>query len=245
MYVTTAFIFGTCLSSGVLCWYSRKLKGESWIAGRSRCDNCGVELHWHEIIPILSFLLLHGKCRHCGTEIDRGSVLSELMCGMLLALAVFYTLNPLLIGIVILLCCATVCDIFNRKIPKIFLDTQLPLAILYVAEFYKDKMFWSNYIFAVVICLMLILLRACYHGGLGDGDVIGYTTAGLVFGFFGFCVMVFSGIFAIGYYVICHKSNKSIVSKDGGVALLPFIAIGFVVMLSTGLNSMNWVNAVL
>ncbi len=41
------------------------------ITGRSRCDACGVQLRALELVPVLSFLVLRGRCRHCGAAIDR------------------------------------------------------------------------------------------------------------------------------------------------------------------------------
>ena len=57
--------------------FSRK----DWYKGRSRCDECGYILKWYDLIPVVSFLMLRGKCRKCKTKIDRSHLVSELMMG--------------------------------------------------------------------------------------------------------------------------------------------------------------------
>ena len=47
----------------------RTVKEESFIKGRSRCESCKQEIAWYDNIPILSFLFLRGKCRHCHKKI--------------------------------------------------------------------------------------------------------------------------------------------------------------------------------
>ena len=44
--------------------------GESIVRGRSRCAACAASLRWHELLPVLSFLLQGGRCKRCGTRIS-------------------------------------------------------------------------------------------------------------------------------------------------------------------------------
>ena len=52
-------------------------RGESVMAGRSKCDGCGRVLGAAELVPILSFLALRGRCRSCGAPIDRWQFAAE------------------------------------------------------------------------------------------------------------------------------------------------------------------------
>jgi leader peptidase (prepilin peptidase)/N-methyltransferase len=47
--------------------------------GRSRCDACGVELSARELVPLLSFLIQRGRCRHCAARIRRSHIVIELL----------------------------------------------------------------------------------------------------------------------------------------------------------------------
>ena len=42
-------------------------RNESFVKGRSHCDHCGETLKWDDLIPIVSYIFLRGKCRYCHT----------------------------------------------------------------------------------------------------------------------------------------------------------------------------------
>lgn len=71
------FILGCCIGSFINVIFSRR----DWYKGRSRCDECGYVLRWYDLIPVISFLMLRGKCRKCKTKIDSSHLISELMMG--------------------------------------------------------------------------------------------------------------------------------------------------------------------
>ena len=71
---------GACLASFVNVVAHRSVTGESWWGReRSRCDSCGTILTSPDLIPIFSFLLRKGKCRHCGAAIGARYVAVELI----------------------------------------------------------------------------------------------------------------------------------------------------------------------
>ena len=53
--------------AGCAAW--RIPRGMNWITGRSRCETCGAALGFRDLVPIVSFLALGGRCRHCGAGI--------------------------------------------------------------------------------------------------------------------------------------------------------------------------------
>nr|WP_279614787.1 prepilin peptidase [Sphingomicrobium astaxanthinifaciens] len=53
-------------------------EGRSALTGRSRCDQCGTALGAHELVPVLSYLVQRGACRHCGAAIARVHLAVEL-----------------------------------------------------------------------------------------------------------------------------------------------------------------------
>lgn len=76
-------IIGCCIGSFLNVVFSRR----DWYKGRSRCDECGYVLRWYDLIPIISFLILRGKCRKCKTKIDGSHLISELMMGAAFAVS--------------------------------------------------------------------------------------------------------------------------------------------------------------
>lgn len=65
-----------------------------WVFGRSRCPACGTTLAARDLVPLLSYLLLRGRCRHCRAPIDPAEPGAELAALLLAALAVAL-LDPL------------------------------------------------------------------------------------------------------------------------------------------------------
>jgi len=65
------------------------------ITGRSRCDACGAQLGAVELVPVLAFLALRGRCRHCTAAIDRRHLAIELAAGLVGAVMLWrYPLWP-------------------------------------------------------------------------------------------------------------------------------------------------------
>ena len=82
------FIFGAAFGSFACCqvWRIRKKDKSRW----SHCMNCKYRLRWYDNIPILSWLMLGGKCRKCRKKIGYAEILAEV------GLALVYTLSFLL-----------------------------------------------------------------------------------------------------------------------------------------------------
>ncbi len=71
-------VLGAVWGSFVSALCSRWPKGEGIATGRSRCDSCDRQIAAYDLIPVLSFLLLKGKCRYCGQGIGRLPLATEL-----------------------------------------------------------------------------------------------------------------------------------------------------------------------
>jgi len=82
----TIFLFGLATGSFLNCLIWRLHKKESML-GRSYCPKCRKMIAWYDNIPLLSFLLLKGKCRHCKKKISWQYPVVELITGILFAIA--------------------------------------------------------------------------------------------------------------------------------------------------------------
>ena len=77
----TALFFGSL--TGVLI--KRVPKGENFGLARSKCPSCGYQLKWYENIPLISFIILLGKCSNCKTKISYfypGIEIAFLLCSI-------------------------------------------------------------------------------------------------------------------------------------------------------------------
>jgi leader peptidase (prepilin peptidase)/N-methyltransferase len=90
--VVVAFvaIFGAMLGSFLNVCVYRLPRNESVIAPRSRCPGCGTPIAWYDNVPVLSYVALLGRCRHCGARISVQYPLVELAVGLIWAGAVVW-----------------------------------------------------------------------------------------------------------------------------------------------------------
>lgn len=138
------FLLGCCIGSFVNVIFSRK----DWYKGRSRCDGCGSVLKWYDLIPVVSFLILGGKCRNCKCKIDHSHLISELLMGAAFLVG-FMCFSRY--GIVYGVLAATVL---------------LPMAVAAIED-YKEQMVFSFILNGAIICAMCVkggyyLINACY-----------------------------------------------------------------------------------
>jgi len=82
------FLFGLIIGSFLNCLIWRLHQGEG-IWGRSYCPKCKKQIAWYDNIPVLSFIALGGKCRHCGKSISWQYPIVELVTAVLFAVAFF------------------------------------------------------------------------------------------------------------------------------------------------------------
>src|SRR3989338_4243520 len=89
-YIIIVFIFGLVVGSFLNVVILRGNRGESFTRGRSRCESCGKELAWFELIPLLSFALQRGRCRSCGAALSRQYPLVEFGTGLFFTFVAIY-----------------------------------------------------------------------------------------------------------------------------------------------------------
>ncbi len=83
-----AFVAGLVLGSFITVLAYRLPRGENWVTGRSRCPGCGAEIRARDNVPVVSWLLLHGRCHSCGVPISPRYPFTELGTGLLFATTV-------------------------------------------------------------------------------------------------------------------------------------------------------------
>lgn len=181
-------IFGSFASA--MSW--RIPRGQALVNDRSRCPACGHVLGPPDLVPLLSWLVLRGRCRHCRAAISWRYPLIELITALLftavwalgLPLAQTLLLDALALGVVIL----TVTDLEDYMIPDVVLLALLPVAVAW--RWLGD----GDWLDAGLGCAAAGLLGALLHygsawlrgePGLGFGDVKLLALAGILLGLSG------------------------------------------------------------
>ena len=87
------FTLGTIVGSFLNCLVYRLKENKSFARGRSFCPKCKHILSWPDLIPILSFVWLGGRCRYCGQKISFQYPIVEIITGLLFVVAANYELR--------------------------------------------------------------------------------------------------------------------------------------------------------
>lgn len=90
LFYAFIFIFGLIIGSFLNCVIYRLKTKESIVSSRSHCPKCGHKLSWKDLVPVLGFLSLKGKCRYCFQKISWQYPAVEIMTALLFLLIVFY-----------------------------------------------------------------------------------------------------------------------------------------------------------
>ncbi|MFC6260016.1 prepilin peptidase [Levilactobacillus fujinensis] len=90
------FIYGACMGSGLVALADRYATHTSVFYPASHCDTCQTPLVYWQLVPILSYLLLRGRCHYCQAAIPATSLLIEFIAGLVLTTLTPLTVIPVL-----------------------------------------------------------------------------------------------------------------------------------------------------
>jgi prepilin signal peptidase PulO-like enzyme (type II secretory pathway) len=241
------FILGAIVGSFLNVVILRYNTGLSFAKGRSRCFTCGRDLSWSELVPVLSYIFLRGRCKNCKSKISWQYPAVELLTGLLF-LATFHRFggvlgffdNPvtLLFSLIItsILIVIAVYDLRHKIIPdELLLGLGIIALIQLAINFYPHWQVLISHVFAgIIIALPFYLISKLSHGRLmGLGDPKFMLCLGLVLGLKGgisATVLAF-WIGAIYGLVLMALSRLRLfglnVSKKTELPFAPFLIIGF------------------
>lgn len=241
------FIFGLAIGSFLNVLIDR-LPMEESIMGRSHCDYCKRKLGPYDLIPVLSFFALGGKCRYCKKKISWIYPLVELITGILFATTWFYipVQNPLVriayLGIVSCLIVIFFTDAKYQIIPDYMQIALFGFSLFAVGEGITPLIFLKRAASSLLVMLPILFLYVMTKGrGMGFGDVklsfiIGFFL-GLRNGFVAMYIAFVSGaLFGLMLIVLKRKRLKS------KIAFGPFLVLGIILMVFFGSNIMTIIN---
>jgi len=218
-------------------------RGESLSHPRSRCPGCESPIRPYDNVPILSWLLLRGRCRSCGTAISPRYPLVEAATGALCALVVIAK-GPdedalLGLALVLLLVPVTLIDLDHRIIPNKLMLVGLVVAPAILLATTPDDLL-EHALAALGAGGFFLLAALAYPRGMGMGDVKLAAVLGL---FLGRAVgpAIFVALVAgtlVGAAIIARKGARE--GRKTAVPFGPFLALGGVVALFAGDAMVDW-----
>ena len=229
-----AFAPGLALGSFLNVVAARVPLRRSIVRPPSACMSCGHEIAWYDNVPVLSWLLLRGRCRSCGASIAARYPAVELVSGLLVAACVWrFGLHAEAL-VAAFFCLALVAvsatDLEHRIIPNRIV---LPAAalVLVAQTLVRPSPEWA--LAAIGACAFLLLAALAYPAGMGMGDVKLALLLGAMLGRT-VPVALFVGMAAAlvpGVYLLAKQASKG---RKMGVPLAPFLALGALVALFWG-----------
>ena len=217
LITVTLFIFGLSIGSFVNVCIYRLPKKESVFSPVSYCTACLVPIRPLDNIPIISYLVLRGRCRDCNNNISVIYPVIEIITALLLLAGffkfgltfdflVYFVLAPTLVII-------TVVDIKHQIIPDVITLPGLVLGL--VAGSYSIG-YVNSFMGFLLGCGLFYLLAILSNGGIGGGDIKYIAAAGAFVGwqkvlliiFIGAVLGTFLGLFQIAFQ---KKTRKNII----------------------------------
>lgn len=220
---TSGLIFGSFYNVVGL----RMPKEKSIAFPNSHCPQCKQSLSFRDNIPVISYVLLKGKCRNCQLKISKIYPVIELLTGLLFLFAAYKMdqfnlfISLLLVSLVIII---TITDIHYYIIPNKLLFFFMTLFI--IIRIIQPLNPWYDSLLGFLISyLLLFILIIISRGGIGAGDmkllaVLGFFT-GIKVALLGFVLAILIGGLYGVYLLITQKKTKSDYVPFG-----PFIGFG-------------------
>ena len=244
------FIFGTIIGSFLNVLIYRLPRGRSIVKPAfSFCPECGKNIKWYDNIPVISYLILKGKCRNCGAKISLRYFVVELITGIASVLSYMKTgLSVEYIFIFIflsLMIAITFIDIDFKIIPDELNLSGFLTGIVYTF-FREDFTLLDGLLGAVTGAGFLWAIAYLYMRfrgieGLGMGDVKMMAFVGMYVGWFGALFTIFVGSF-LGA-LVGGLSAYLLKAEDKGrfeIPFGPFLAFAAVVYIFFGDVVKDW-----
>lgn len=210
----------------------------SVVTGRSACPSCGEQVRAYDNVPVVSWLLLRGRCRHCDEPISaKYPVVEALTAALMAAVALVHADDTaqLVLGLVLVafLVPLTLIDLEHRLLPNVLTGPAAVLAI--VLGFALDAGGEPERLIAGVAAATFLLVAALAKpGGMGMGDV---KLAGVLGLFLGAPVAVamlvaFVSGSLVGAVIMARKGVAA--GRKTKVPFGPFLALGGVAGILVG-----------
>lgn len=244
LLLVVVVVLGLLIGSFLTVVVERVPQGLSVATPSSRCGSCGLRLGPRDLVPVVSWLALRGRCRQCGGRIGVEPIVIELATAAIFAIfALKFRDDAVLPAFLILgaaLIALTWIDLHTQRLPReiTYVTIVLGAIALVIAALVRDepRRIWMAALGAGIALALMSGIYFASKGGMGDGDVrlspllgmyLGWLNPGIVAPglFFGFLAGAIVG-------VAMMAGNRA--GRRTAVPFGPFLALGTVVAVFLG-----------
>lgn len=235
----------------VVVW--RVPRGQSIVRPPSACPGCGHAVRPRDNVPVVSWLLLRGRCRDCGNPISRRYPTVELLTGVLFALTAWWIgpawVLPAMLYLVAVAVALALIDLDVHRLPDAIVLPSYVVGVLLLALASWNpggEPDWGSLLRAVIggaaMFAIYFLLVLVYPAGMGFGDVKLAGVLGMYLAWFGwaplvtgwFAAFLLGGVFAVALLAVRRAGRRS------GIPFGPWMLAGAFVGIVAGAPVMDW-----
>ncbi len=245
IYILIA-LFGILIGSFLnVCILRIPLK-ETVVTERSHCMKCGYQLKWYDLVPLVSWICLGGKCRKCKEKISKQYPIIEALNGILWCIVFVnrgveynlrYDVTSLLYCLIVsALLVLSVIDWRTYEIPYGCINFILTVGLIHVIMDYSN---WLQYVIGLFSVSLFLYLIYFFSKGraIGGGDVLLMAGAGFLIGWkFIILALVLGCILGS----IIHIARMKISGEDNVLAMGPYLSMGIFIAMLWGDKIINW-----
>jgi leader peptidase (prepilin peptidase)/N-methyltransferase len=243
MLVAIAAIFGLAVGSFLNVIIHRVPLKLSFVRPPSSCTACGTPIRPRDNVPVLSYVVLRGRCRACGVRISVRYPVVETMTAAAFAGAAARFRRPAEAVFVAVACAVLVAlafiDLQHRRVPNVIVLPATAVALVWVVAMSAAMQRRDALVSAVgsgAVGFGILFVIAVVSGGMGFGDVKLAGFIGVATGWFGwsvFALALFGGFFAGGLVAIVLLAAGRRSRKDA-IPFAPMLCFGAMLALFVG-----------
>ncbi len=218
-------VFGLLVGSLLNVVIYRLPRGESVVWPGSRCSACGTSLKFWDLIPVLSFLWLGGRCRYCKDRISHYYPLVEVLTSLCFLMVYFNGGISIKAGagwiFTVILITTAFTDIDEGIIPDLVTYPGIVIG-LFLSIFTIG--FKSSALGAIVFATLLLIIALVSRGGMGGGDIKLAGVIGAFIGLSGSILTLFISSLAGGIWAVVLLSRGK-ADRKTALRFGPFLAV--------------------
>lgn len=243
MLLFDVFVLGLIVGSFLNVCIYRIPKGDSIVYPHSHCTRCKSKIKWYDMIPVISYIILRGRCRNCGDRISIRYPIIELATGVVFAaLFLKYGLTLEFVKFAVLASFVIVIGMIDYYTTDVYTVTILPgiaAGIFFIIAGYFKGGDLLTFIYGALISYGLIAAIILMTKGMGWGDAEICLMCSLFLGLKLSIVMLFIAFVSggiLGTLLVLFKKS----SLKSAISFGPFISGAAIFASVFGRNFMDW-----